>query len=41
MSEIAKVAEERDNLGMRVWIPSRNLAEAKCKEHPIHFLIMY
>ncbi|CAB1335422.1 unnamed protein product [Coregonus sp. 'balchen'] len=31
--EIAKVAEERDNLGMRVWIPSRNLAEAKLDEY--------
>ncbi|XP_020357040.1 REST corepressor 1-like isoform X1 [Oncorhynchus kisutch] len=31
--EIAKVAEERDNLGMRVWVPSRNLAEAKLDEY--------
>ncbi|CAB1331134.1 unnamed protein product [Coregonus sp. 'balchen'] len=31
--EIAKAAEERDNLGMLVWLPSPNLAEAKLDEY--------
>lgn len=30
-SEVAKASQERDNLGMLVWFPNQNLAEAKRK----------
>ncbi|XP_066529514.1 REST corepressor 1 isoform X2 [Hoplias malabaricus] len=31
--EVAKASQERENLGMLVWIPSQNLAEAKLDEY--------
>lgn len=37
--EVAKASQERENLGMLVWIPNQTLSETKCELFLVSYLL--